>query len=463
MTAGAPDIDAVRDRAHLENSRPLQWNRKGLTDAEQGAIDHLMALLETGENRKRRRREDDRARIRATLEALVLDLYREAKADPTRFLSYSRRKEEYGTSDAPSLVTLTTVRTVVAFLEGAGFATTRLGSFMRKGNPFAAGQIGSGYLSRIRAEPMLVDLLEGIFGVSSAGIGAQDDGGGVKLLRLKASAARGETKRTMRFEETEETAAMRARLVAANSLRASCIFSFDGAMPKGLHMGDVHQYRVFNNGRWDHGGRFYGGWWSMLGKADRTRILIDGEETVELDFRAIHPRMCFHLSGFPLSPDTDPYDIPGLDVARHRDATKMAFGQLVSATTDRTPLRPSGTKALFRTPKDYAAFVAMVETAFQPVSAWLRAGRGVELQFIDSQIADAVLAELTDAGIPCLPIHDSFIVPGSAELALGAAMYRAYLQVMSQRTDVAGRPTISGWTAPLIEQGALRLVYPAGA
>ena len=460
MTSG---IGASRDRAHLENSRPLQWNQKALTDAERGAIDHLIALLETGENRKRKRREDDRARIRATLGALVLDMYREAKADSTRFLSYSRRKEEYGTPDAPPLVTLTTVRTVVAFLEGAGFATTRLGSFMRKNNPFATGQVGSGYLSRIRAEPLLIDLLEGVFGVSLSGIGTEGGGAGSKLLRLKAPAARGVPKRDIRFEETEETAAMRARLMAANSLRASCVFSFDGPEPEGLHMGDVHLYRVFNNGRWDHGGRFYRGWWSMLGKIDRSRILIDGEETVELDFGAIHPRMCFHLLGCPLPPEADPYRLPDLDVTRYRDSVKMAFGQLVSATTDRTPLRPSGTKALFPTPKDYAAFVAKVETAFQPVSAWLRAGRGVELQFIDSQIADAVLAEMTGAGIPCLPIHDSFIVPRSAELDIGVAMYRAYLQVMSQRTEVAGRPAISGWTDPLIEQDALRLVYPTGA
>ena len=74
-------------------------------------------------------------------------------------------EEEYGGADGNPVVTLTTVRTVVAFLEEAEFVTTRLGSYSRRANPFAAGEIGSGYLSRARAEPLLVELLEGVFGV----------------------------------------------------------------------------------------------------------------------------------------------------------------------------------------------------------------------------------------------------------------------------------------------------------
>lgn len=115
----------------------------------------------------------------------MLELYRAAKADPELFLSYSRRKEEYGRAGDHPLATLTTVTGVVVFLEGAGYATARSGSYSRRPNPFVPGEIGSGYLSRIRAEPLLVEMLEGVFGVALAGIGAAKDTTG-RLIRLKA-------------------------------------------------------------------------------------------------------------------------------------------------------------------------------------------------------------------------------------------------------------------------------------
>jgi hypothetical protein len=49
-------------------------------------------------------------------------------------------------------------------------------------------------------------------------------------------------------------------------------------------------YRVFNNGSFDLGGRFYGPSWQALPKAWRGRIQIDGEAVVELDYGSLHPR-----------------------------------------------------------------------------------------------------------------------------------------------------------------------------
>ena len=46
--------------------------------------------------------------------------------------------------------------------------------------------------------------------------------------------------------------------------------------------------RVFNNGSWELGGRFYGGWWQQISKELRPDIMINDNPVVEIDFTAMH-------------------------------------------------------------------------------------------------------------------------------------------------------------------------------
>ena len=56
------------------------------------------------------------------------------------------------------------------------------------------------------------------------------------------------------------------------------------------------------------GGRFYGHY-QQIPSADRKRILIDGQPTVELDYKSIHIALLYALEGLPVN--TDPYVIDG--------------------------------------------------------------------------------------------------------------------------------------------------------
>ena len=94
----------------------------------------------------------------------------------------------------------------------------------------------------------------------------------------------------------------------------------------------VRLYRVFNNACWTHVGRFYGGWWQELPKAKRRHLLIDGEAVIELDFRALHPRLCYQMSGQPLGPMDDPYAFPGMKGVAQRNLVKTALNQLINIT-----------------------------------------------------------------------------------------------------------------------------------
>lgn len=297
-------------------------------------------------------------------------------------------------------------------------------------------------------------MLEGVFDVAREDIeGAAEDN--AQLVRLKTGT--GKARRPVVFKPTAATRAMHRRIAAANSLRSGCRFSFSGQPPRHVDLGMVDLHRLFTDGRCDCGGRFHGGWWLMLRKGDRRRIRIDGGDTVDLDFRACQPRICFHLDGEPLPPDVGPYAMPGFPPAAYREAIKAVTAQLILFGPD-AARRPKECKELFPTNRGYAAFVGEVTAAFAPISHWFGAGRATELEFIESEIADAVVADMTRQGIPCLPVHDGFIVARSAEAELGRAMCHAYCDRLFDLTGIAAYPPIWGWSTPEVE-GIIAAVF----
>ena len=68
---------------------------------------------------------------------------------------------------------------------------------------------------------------------------------------------------------------------------------------------DLH--RSFSRGSFEFGGRFYSEAYGVqqLTKRLRKEIIIDGEETIELDFKALHPSIIYALKGIELDEDFD--------------------------------------------------------------------------------------------------------------------------------------------------------------
>ena len=58
--------------------------------------------------------------------------------------------------------------------------------------------------------------------------------------------------------------------------------------------------RVFHDGRFDAGGRIYGGWTGLDQKSKRLHCTIDGEPVVEIDIRASQPTLLSSLLGYKL-------------------------------------------------------------------------------------------------------------------------------------------------------------------
>lgn len=76
------------------------------------------------------------------------------------------------------------------------------------------------------------------------------------------------------------------------------------------------------------GGRFYG-YYQSIPSEDRKRIRINGEQTVELDFKSMHPAILYAWEDTQL--ESDPYLVDGFS----RDAVKAVF--LVLANTENLP------------------------------------------------------------------------------------------------------------------------------
>ena len=55
--------------------------------------------------------------------------------------------------------------------------------------------------------------------------------------------------------------------------------------------------RIFSNGRFDHGGRFYRGWWENVPSEYRKYITIDSKQTNDFDYSQLNPHMVYFLRG----------------------------------------------------------------------------------------------------------------------------------------------------------------------
>ena len=80
--------------------------------------------------------------------------------------------------------------------------------------------------------------------------------------------------------------------------------------------------RVFNNGRWDQGGRYYGGWWQRIinkeeiGEDYRKSITINDQTIYEADWKGLHINMLYAMEKLPM-PEGDVYYLDGYPTILH--------------------------------------------------------------------------------------------------------------------------------------------------
>ena len=192
-------------------------------------------------------------------------------------------------------------------------------------------------------------------------------------------------------------------------------------------------HRVFNRNSFDYGGRFYGGFHLQLPRELRKYILINGEPTVELDYSAQHIRMLYHME------EIDYVEDPYLSLCENEDERKMYKLVLlvaINAPDERTAV--NGIRNVLRkasidcslTNKSILGYLEKFKSGHPLIAKYLTTGIGLTLQNLDSKITEIILMTMTEHEIPCLPVHDSFIVPERHEDLLMTVMKNAYEEVM---------------------------------
>lgn len=199
-----------------------------------------------------------------------------------------------------------------------------------------------------------------------------------------------------------------------------------------------HLHRVFCRNSFNKGGRFYGAIYQELSQNIRKRILINGERTVELDFKALHPRMLYHMKKADFQ--GNPYSACAGE--QYKDVFKIAL--LISVNAENEVEAMKAIKERLREKeiplpevgKPLKWIIRKIKEGHPAIAEFICRDMGVVLQNKDSQMMNAILMRLMGRGILGLGIHDSIIVQERHEEALKAIMLDEYEKAMGFTTEV---------------------------
>jgi hypothetical protein len=297
-----------------------------------------------------------------------------------------------------------------------GFAKQTLGKF--------SGFPGQSKQTAVRAGPKLIELIQEQK-VALEDLGGSDEGEIIILSRPK----RGHWDEGERIDYPDDatTNRFRSELRAINAWLESADIRFDAtAHSKPVNVRARQLRRQFTLGRFDRGGRLFGGFWENLPKRVRLQgIRIDGEPVVGLDYSQLNPLLAYHVAEAD-PPAEDAYTLPGLE--KCRDGVKKVFNAMLF----KHPVLkfPKGARALFpRRVKceDVTEAILLRHPMLKGVLSY--PGTGHQLQFLESEIMMGVLRSCQGRNMVALPVFDCVVVKASAEGVVREIMRRQFKTV----------------------------------
>lgn len=168
--------------------------------------------------------------------------------------------------------------------------------------------------------------------------------------------------------------------------------------------------RHFSNNSFESTGRYFGGFWQHMSKAQRKRSLyIDDDAIVALDYSQAAPKIAYGLCGLS-APNSDAYTLPS--GRYNRKDIKKIFNAMLYADKPLTRF-PQGTREAFERRVNFASVRDEILAYHQPIQHMFGQGIGLKLMFIESQILMTALLECKKQGIVALPVHDALIAAES--------------------------------------------------
>ena len=175
--------------------------------------------------------------------------------------------------------------------------------------------------------------------------------------------------------------------------------------------------KCYLNRSYKLGGKYYGPCWQNLSKELRGKIKINGEETVELDFNAMH----LHLLYCKINKKLTDYIPEGIDAYqlpnRNRKIVKTSFTCCINNNCNKDNVNqvvgPEVAKKypeIFVKNTSYRDILEELGSYHPEVRQFFYAQIGNEISNMESKVSDYIIGKLTKKNILVLNIHDSFIV-----------------------------------------------------
>jgi hypothetical protein len=308
-------------------------------------------------------------------------------------------------------------------LRDLGFARETKGKF--------SGLPGQSKRTTVRAGPRLIELIK----EHRVTLEDLDAGQGQEIIILnRPKRGHWDEGERIDYEDTEITRRFREELHAINAWLARADITFEAnASSRAVNVHARQLRRQFTLGRFDRGGRLFGGFWETLPKPVRPHgIRIEGERVIGLDYSQLNPLLAYHVAEAE-PPSGDAYTLTGLENCR--EGVKKIFNTMLF----KHPVEkfPKGSRALFpRRVKCEDVTEAILKRHPMLKGVLSSPETGHQLQFLESEIMMRVLRQCQKRNIVALPVFDCVVVKASAESAVREIMRREFKAVAGLEVTV---------------------------
>lgn len=191
--------------------------------------------------------------------------------------------------------------------------------------------------------------------------------------------------------------------------------------------------RIFNRKSYTKNGRYYRHWVQNTPKEWRKYILIDGKETVELDFKGCSINILYAGTTGELC-KSDPYENSlGIDRGTSKKILQIILncGSRVQAS--------KAIKSGCKLPESLSVGKAIdyYIDKHHAIREHLLKDRGLDITYTESLITTAVLSVFIEKGIPIYNIHDSYIVGTQYKELLRETMEEASKEILGVSLQVS--------------------------
>jgi hypothetical protein len=408
-------------------------------------VDEVTRRIEATEGRERSRRQTDQQCFEHSVKVTLADLWKSVRSIPLAECSINKRSGYYSEVPIRYRDPLLTYRQHIAVHEGL----LKLGFIEITQNGFFDRETLQGDLTRYIAKDELLERLIELDGHPAITF-KPDLNAETIILRNKVDGK----KRDVDYVDTPSTDRYRDNLKKINKcflrhwvdldIKDKDIQAFEAAVGKknkqSLDFSKRTLVRIFSNGSFKEGGRFYRVWWQNIPSEYRKFISIDRKRTAEVDFSQMSPHLLY-IANYKELGSEDAYDRV-LD-GEHRDTVKAAFNAMVQASSvlkscpndiDMSTLEMS-----------WADLRDKILSAHKPISDQFFKGVGNKLQFKDSCIAERIMLNFAEMDAPSLPVHDSFICHhGYAETGeMEEIMRKAFFEEMNEHISKVDKEILS--------------------